>query len=170
MNSNVPIVTQFTWKAMPPQLLMILIFSTFSYFLKFNDFLGLHGLFAYVIYGSIIQLLLWLVISNIYLKNHNNGINLVKQEMYSDAIRYFVDSYDLISKHSWVDKYRHFLGASSKIAYREMDLNNIAFCYGQIGEKEKSIEYYNLTLKEFPDSGLAKAALKLIETLTQGQF
>jgi hypothetical protein len=43
-----------------------------------------------------------------------------------------------------------------------MALNNIAFCYGQLGNGNLSKEYYQKTLDEFPESGLAKAALRLL--------
>lgn len=52
--------------------------------------------------------------------------------------------------------------SSSKMSYREMALANIGFCYGQIGNGEQSKVYYEKTLLEFPESGLAKSALKLI--------
>jgi len=45
-----------------------------------------------------------------------------------------------------------------------MSLLNIAFCYGQIGEGAKSIEYYKKTLTEFPKSEIAKASLKMFES------
>ena len=39
-----------------------------------------------------------------------------------------------------------------------MGLCNIAYCYGQIGDGQKAKEYYEKTLAEFPESGLAIAA------------
>ena len=56
------------------------------------------------------------------------------------------------------------LFSASKMSYREMDLNNIAFCYSQIGNGTKSKEYYEKTLSEFPESIMAKTALKLINS------
>ena len=166
MSSNVPIVRQFSWLAILPQLVTIAIFSVVAHYIGLDQFMDIGGTFANVVYGAIGQMALWLVIRNTYAKSHRSGIDLVKQEKYADAIPFFADSYEQFKKNSWVDKYRHFLGSSSKLSYKEMDLNNIAFCYGQIGEKEKSIEYYRRTLTEYPDSGIAKAALKMIETMT----
>ena len=51
------------------------------------------------------------------------------------------------------------------MTYQEMALANIAFCYGQAGKGEKSKEYYTRTLKEFPDNGLAKASLKMLNSV-----
>ncbi len=45
-----------------------------------------------------------------------------------------------------------------------MALNNIAFCYGQMGNGEKSREYYEKILQEFPGSGLAKTALRFLNS------
>ena len=169
MASNIPSIRQYTWESLPPQLLMSAIYSVIAHFLKLDDYLGFHGIFSNIMYGAFGQLIIWFIIRNIYAKHHAQGMELVRQEKYADAIPFFIDSYQTFSKHSWVDKYRYYLGSSSKISYKEMDLNNIAFCYGQIGDKEKSIEYYRQTLSEFPDSGIAKTALTLINTMTDNK-
>jgi Tfp pilus assembly protein PilF len=46
--------------------------------------------------------------------------------------------------------------------YREMALNNIAFCYGQIGDGANAKKYYLKTLEEFPGNPLATAGLALM--------
>lgn len=163
--SSVPVVRQFSWSAMPPQVLTMLLFSIIAYFVGLNTYLGINGVFAHVMYGAIGALILWFIIRNTYAKFQKKGMNMVKQEKYADAIPFFEKSYETFTKYSWVDKYRYFLGSSSKMAYKEMDLNNIAFCYAQIGEKEKAIEYYRRLLKEYPESGIAKAALNMINTM-----
>jgi tetratricopeptide (TPR) repeat protein len=85
---------------------------------------------------------------------------------FSEAISNFEKSYEFFKKYHWLDKFRYlFLLSSSKISYKEMALCNIAFCYGQIGNGEKLEHYYNLTLKEFPDSFLAKSALNVINSI-----
>jgi len=50
-----------------------------------------------------------------------------------------------------------------------MALNNIAFCYGQIGQGSKAIEYYERTLKEYPDSGIAKAGLNFLNSVKENK-
>ena len=52
------------------------------------------------------------------------------------------------------------------MSYKEMALNNIGFCYSQIGQGKVSKEYYERTLKEFPDSGIAKVALRLLNSMS----
>lgn len=95
-------------------------------------------------------------------------MKLTKQEKYLDAIPHFEKSYDFFKKHNWLDKYRYLtLLSSSKMAYREMALNNIAFCYGQAGDGIRSKEYYEKTLREFPDNGMAKVGLKMLNAMNQ---
>ena len=48
-----------------------------------------------------------------------------------------------------------------------MALVNIAFAYSQIGNGEKAKEYYLRTLDEFPESGMASSALRMIESAQQ---
>ncbi|RYZ22546.1 MAG: hypothetical protein EOO10_21625 [Chitinophagaceae bacterium] len=48
------------------------------------------------------------------------------------------------------------------MSYREMALCNVAFCYSQIGEGKMAIDWYTRTLKEFPESGLAQTALRML--------
>jgi len=55
----------------------------------------------------------------------------------------------------------------SAMSYREMALINIAFAYSQIGNGKRAKEYYERAQKEFPNSGMANAALKMIESLEQ---
>ena len=93
-------------------------------------------------------------------------MRLVHKKEFQNAIPYFHKSYDFFNKHSWIDKYRYVtLLSSSKMCYREMALNNIAFCYSQIGEGDKAVEYYSQTLEEYPDNEMAKAALNFISSV-----
>ncbi len=96
-------------------------------------------------------------------KYHQQGMKLVKQQKFENAISLFIGSVDFFAKHQWIDKYRFLtLLSASKMTYKEMALCNIAFCYSQIGNGTKAKEYYEQTLKEFPKNGLAIAALKMI--------
>ena len=45
-----------------------------------------------------------------------------------------------------------------------MALLNMAFAYSQIGNGQKSKEIYEQVLKEFPNSEMAKAALRMFES------
>ncbi len=43
-----------------------------------------------------------------------------------------------------------------------MALYNLGYCYTQVGDKQKAIEYYQKTLAEFPDSRMAREALNIL--------
>jgi tetratricopeptide (TPR) repeat protein len=96
-------------------------------------------------------------------KSHRIGMKMVNQQNFLEAVNHFENSYQFFKRNYWIDKYRFItLLSSSKISYQEMALNNIAFCYAQAGNGIKSKEFYEKTLIEFPNSGIAKAGLNII--------
>ena len=100
-------------------------------------------------------------------RNHRRGMKLFKTGQYIQAISEFQKSYEFFMKHAWIDKYRYFvLLSSSRISYTEMSLLNTAFCYTQIGQGALAKEYYEKTLAQFPDSEMAKSALRMLQSLT----
>lgn len=101
-------------------------------------------------------------------RDHRHGIRLVKQRRFEEAIMAFENSYAFFNRHRWIDRWRCLtLQSASTVSYREMALVNIAFCASQIGQGTKSKEYDRRALLEFPESGIAPAALKLIESAEQ---
>ncbi len=91
----------------------------------------------------------------------------VKQEQFEEAILNFERSYEFFKENDWLDKYRFLtLLSSGKMSYKEMALNNIAFCYGQIGNGKLSKEYFQRTLDEFPESGMAKVGLRFLNSMS----
>ncbi len=156
MASNKPVVRQRAWLA-----------NLFHIFLIF--FLGfILGLFL----GSfaegfdlaiIIYFVVYLLLRFQVPKNHRQGIAFFKSGDYTRAIGEFEKSYDFFTRYAWIDKYRFILLLSaSRISYTEMALVNIAYCYSQIGNGGKAKEYYEKTLSQFPDSGMAQSALRMI--------
>ena len=120
----------------------------------------------FVFNGLMTYFLIFYILKFSIAKSHRKGIQLVKKQMFEQAIISFEESYSYFNKNAWIDKYRFItLLSSSKISYKEMALNNIAFCYGQIGNGKKSKEYYERTLKEFPDSSLAITGLRMINSV-----
>ncbi|MFK7797318.1 MAG: tetratricopeptide repeat protein [Aureispira sp.] len=51
----------------------------------------------------------------------------------------------------------------SKMPYQIRALNNIAFCYSQLGDAVQAKKYYQQALQLFPENGVATAALRLLE-------
>jgi tetratricopeptide (TPR) repeat protein len=118
------------------------------------------------IFGALTYLLLSFSLRNFVPMDHRNGIKKNNAGHFQAAISDFEKSYTFFKRYEWIDKYRFItLLSASKMSYREMALANIAFSYGQIGNGKKSKEYYERTLKEFPESGLAKSALRMISSM-----
>ncbi|MDU0369229.1 tol-pal system YbgF family protein [Hymenobacter endophyticus] len=92
------------------------------------------------------------------------GMQLIRKDDFLNAIPHFEQSYAYFSEKKWLDKWRYILMLStSQMEYREMALNNIAFCYSQLGQGESARRYYHQVLAEYPDNGLAQAALKMLD-------
>ena len=162
MASNVPTIKQVAWISAVPQLMVAGLLIYVYYFFEFSDF---------ILYGALTYLALSFTLRNLIAKNHRLGIKkLVKQQKFQEAIPLFEKSVDFFTKNNWVDKYRYLtILSSSKMTYKEMGLCNIAFCYSQIGNIQKAKEYYEQTLKEFPDNGIAIAALRMINSIQSSQ-
>ena len=159
MSSKTPTIKQVNWLSLLPHLIvMSLIYLAWSKFTHQEA----------VIYMAATYLTLSYFLRTQIPKFHREGIKLVKKEDFEEAIPYFEKSYEFFEKHKWVDKYRFItLLSSSRMTYQEMALANIGFCYGQLGNGEKSKEYYTRTLKEFPENGLAKASLKMLNSMNK---
>lgn len=98
--------------------------------------------------------------------HHRKGIQLYKKAQFKEAILFFERSYDFFNKHAWIDRWRSItLLSASQASYREMALVNIAFCHSQSGNGAAAKDFYAKAINEFPDSNLAKSALRLIESL-----
>ncbi len=101
-------------------------------------------------------------------RDHRRGMRLFHGQQYGEAIAAFTASYDFFTRHSWVDKLRSVtLMSPSAMSYREMALCNIAFCHAQLGDGAKARITYQKALAEFPGSGLAEAALRLIDAVSK---
>ena len=158
MASKVPTVRQVAWISIIPQIsfmgVLILVYSKLELELPET-----------ILCGSLTYLAISFCLRNLLTKNFIQGMKLVKQQDFSSAIPFFEKSVIFFTKNSWVDKFRFItLLSSSKMSYKEMGLCNIAFCYGQTGNGVKAKEYYERTLDEFPNSGIASTALKFINS------
>ncbi|MCF6142369.1 tetratricopeptide repeat protein [Flavobacterium sp. K77] len=159
MTSNVPTVRQFAWVSLVPHyIFMGLIIFVYH----------LLGVSAPFLYGMLTYLIISFGLRNLIAKDHQQGLKLVKRQQFETALPLFEKSVDFFSENNWVDKYRFLtLLSSSKMSYKEMGLCNIAFCYSQTSNGQKAIEYYEQTLKEFPENGLAMAGLKMLNSMGQ---
>lgn len=102
-------------------------------------------------------------------QTHRQGMLLTRQGRYKDAIKKYEQSYAFFSKHAWIDNYRSLvLLTPSAMSYREMALVNTAYCYAKMGKDKQAKEAYERTLREFPNSAMAKATLNLINAAEAG--
>ena len=155
-NQNIPVVRQTNWIAVIPQLIIMALLILTYYLLKIKE---------PIIWGCLTYLILSFGSRKILAKDHNQGMKLTKEQKFDEAIKYYEQSAEYFKKNNWIDKYRFLtLFSASKMSYREMALNNIAFCYSQIGNGVKAKEYYEKTLIEYPNNILAKTALKMINS------
>jgi tetratricopeptide (TPR) repeat protein len=157
MASNVPTIRLISWISVIPQIAFMLILIFIYHKLNLTD---------PVIYGSITYLALSIALRNLVPKSHREGLNLTKEHKFENAIPKFENSYKFFTENNWIDKYRFIiLLSSSKMSYREMALCNLAFCYSQIGNGQKAIEYYKKTLAEYPKNGIAQTGLKMLTSI-----
>lgn len=149
MKNKYPVVRQCNWYILIAQLTFISIFVWK---------LG-------AIEGSIASALLIIVPRNLITKKHRKGMRLLKKGNFDEAIVCFQESYDFFDKNEALNKYVAPLFSASKITYKEMALLDLAFCYlkKQEGAKAKSI--YEQTLREFPNSMMAKHTLEVFDVI-----
>ena len=154
MSSNPPVVQQVAWISLIPQIAFILILISIYNHLGYSNS---------EIYGAFTYLFLSTALRYFIPKNHRIGLSLTRSKQFEKAIPEYEKSYEFFSKNDWIDKYRFLtLMSSSKMNYKEMALCNIAFCYSQLGNGAKSIEYYQKTVEEFPENQIAQSALKML--------
>ena len=161
--SNQPIVRQVAWISMIPQLFFMLFLFLFYRFLGFRDLVGFN---SFIFLGALSYLILSFSLKHLIPTNHKKGLKLSAQEKFVEAIEQHNMSVEFFTKNSWIDKFRFItLLSSSKMSYREMGLCNIAYCYAQIGQIEESKKYYQIVIKEFPENGIAKSALRMFNAM-----
>ena len=161
MASETPTIRQTAWVSVIPQFLFMgLLLLVFHQISSENA----------VLYGAVTYLSISYILRNFIPKSHRKGLSLYNENRFLEGIDSFQKSYDFFCQHNYFDKYRYLLLlSSSKMGYKEMALNNIAFGYSQIGDGKKAKEYYERLLVEFPKNGIAKVALKMIDSFEKSE-
>lgn len=122
------------------------------------------GLEPSPVVGAAAYLVVTFTLRRLIPRDHRAGVALYRREMFADALPHFQRSYEFFARHRWVDHWRFLtLLSSSRISYREMALLNVAYCYSQIGDGERSRAYYQQALQEFPGSRMTESALRMLE-------
>ena len=155
MSERVPIVRQLNWWVILLQCVLIygLIRAGSWAFPDAGPLAWIGGLLAWSI-----------GVKYLLARDHRAGIGYVKKQCFEEAIPRFLNSLEFFDRYPWIDRFRAIVFMSSSYAsYREMALLNVAFCYSQIGDGKRSREYYEQCLERFPNSGMAKSALRMID-------
>lgn len=154
MASTTPVLKQFSWISLVPQLgFFALLFLAARRLGADDPFLA-----AAIIYIAMLISLRWLVAFD-----HRMGMRHFKKGNFEKAIPRFEKSYEFFERHPWVDKARFVtMLSSTRVSYREMALLNIAFSHSQIGDGRQAKAYYERVLAEFPESAIAKSSLRMI--------
>lgn len=155
MASSAPIVRQSAWISIVPQLALMALLMAGAYFA---------GLEPFIVIGAAAYLGISFGLRRLVPQDHRAGMALFRQERFAEALPHFQRSYEFFTRHRWLDDWRFItLLSSSRISYREMALLNVAYCYGQTGDGERSREYYQRVAQEFPGSRIAEASLRMFE-------
>ena len=150
-------VKQISWLGALPQLVALGLAMLAGFLIVRNSNGTFFGAAVYLGYSFGSRMLI--------ARDHRRGMQLVRGLEFEAAIPEFENSYKFFAKNSWIDRFRSVvLMSASAMSYREMALCNIAFCYSQLGKGIEAVEYYQRALKEFPNSGLAQSALRMIES------
>lgn len=162
MASKVPLTLQTTWIFLIPHLLLILVL----YFI-FDGIMTSDPL----IYAIAVYLILHYLLRRLIPGDHRNGIRLMKEEKFEEAINCFEKSIEFFGKYPWLDKYRYLLILSSaKMSYREMALCNIAFAMTQTNRGKEAKLKYEEILRQYPDNVLAITGLRTMESASNSGF
>lgn len=150
-----PTVRPISWPATIPQLLALAAAVTIGWSVTHAP--------SGVFWGAAVYLAYSFGSRKFIPRAHRRGVRLSQAQQFEDAIRAHEESYAYFTRHSWLDRYRSITMMSpSAMSYREMALLNVAFAHSQLGNGEKAKEYYQRASREFPNSAIANAALKMI--------
>jgi tetratricopeptide (TPR) repeat protein len=117
-----------------------------------------------IIYGFFAYWIIIYALRNLVARQHRQGIALLKKNNFEQALLHFQKSVAYFERNPWIDKYRYItLLSASKMTYREMGLCNVAFCHSQLGRGAEAKEIYTEVLNQYPENGIAAAALKMMQ-------
>lgn len=160
MSARLPVVRPISWLATIPQLVVLALAVGLGYLLLRSAGGVALGALAYLAYsvGS----------RSVLLASHRRGMRLLQSGRYDEAVAAFEASYAFFSRNPWIDRLRCLTMLSpAAFSYREMALLNIAFAHSQANRGAEAKASYQRVLREFPDSPLAQAALRLIDSIEQ---
>jgi tetratricopeptide (TPR) repeat protein len=103
------------------------------------------------------------VLRRIFAREHTLGIAAYRSRNFEEALSHFEKSYRVFSAHRTLDARRSLaFGVASQNSYRVIALGNMAYCFGQMGDRAKAIDLYEQVLREVPDHAVAVASLNML--------
>lgn len=152
-----PIIREINWAALAPQLLILAALIALA-----HGVLGpRHGALGALVY------LAWSFGARFVLaRDHRQGIRLTRAGRHREAITSYERSLAWFEQVPWLDRHRAILMLSaSRMAYREMALVNIAWCWGQLGDGPRMKAAYERAAREYPENPIARSALRQIAAI-----
>lgn len=117
-----------------------------------------------VVVGAGIYVALSVSLRCVLARHHRTAIRYCRRKHYDQAIPEFQKSAMFFRDHEWIDRFRAITMLSAAgMRYREMALLSLGFCYAQVGDGPSSRQSYEQCLIDFPDSEMAKSALRLMD-------
>lgn len=93
------------------------------------------------------------------------AMRLMRAGKFEEALIPLQQGLEFYNEHPQLDRLRHvMLVTASLYSLRETVLMNIAYCYGQIGDKEKMVKHYERLAREYPENTAAQNTLRFIDT------
>ena len=155
MASKQPTARKIAWMAIVSQIFILLALAGIA---------RLAGIETPFVPAALVYLILSIALRKLVPGNHRRGVAYLRANSFDKAIEEFGASYRFFERHPWLDRFRYItLFSSSRVGYREMALLNSAYCYARLGDDRKAREYYEKTLKQFPESEIAKSALQMFD-------
>ena len=157
---DVPTTRPVSWWAVAIHIPLLVCLIGLTYALGFRPLIAMQfgaGLYLLYSFGS----------RAVLARHHKNGMRLVSDGDFREAIPHFAASYRFFEQYPWLDRWRALtMLSAAALSYREMALVNTAFCYGQIGDGDKTRAAYERALSEFPGSAIARTALCMIDSVS----
>ena len=117
-----------------------------------------------IMFGLVAYLMLALLQQQLIPRHHRKALRHCKRQEYDQAIPNYQKSVEFFRDHEWVDRFRAVtMMSAAGMSYREMGLIGLGFCYAQVGDGLNARRSYEQCLEEFPDNGMAIAALRLMD-------
>lgn len=119
-----------------------------------------------IIVGAAVYFAYSQISKRVLARHHFRGMRRLQQGRYDEALGAFEQYLAFIERHPWIDRYRALVMLTAE-AYscRESAMNNIIFCYGQMGQVVDMKAWLHKLIDEYPSNVFAVTTLSLIKAI-----